>query len=405
MKRIPTNPFVHDVLLTKLMELDSLRDGKLPRAFVQVIGLFGWAMIVGGATSQARARSSYTTTELERRPGFVGFYTARLSEGGTVTGYSRRLSGPTEYFPTVWPSGGQANFLGLPPLAIGGIAETLLSDGRYVGSIRYVQADDAVPVVWDTDGSRRELPLPNRFGWASLGVGSVIVGGTVPNSDIAVWQNDTLLGIVSDLPGSARASLDINSHGTYVGVWSGFNSTGNYVYGGFIGDGLSVRLVSIPGWEQTPAYGINDDGAIVGIHLTIGFTRVGYLARGDGAVSLSPLPGGVESPVWAINNHNDMVGLSTDIFGNETATVYFNGSLVPTDMNTLVDLTQLDAQGHDVRLVRGIDVNDAGQILVEAGDFTAGVYRYYVLTPIPDASAAASIGLLTLWHVRGRRRR
>jgi hypothetical protein len=98
----------------------------------------------------------------------------------------------------------------------------------------------------------------------------------------------------------------------------------------------------------------------------------------------------------AIDTRGDMVGLSTPSANgfDETATVYFAGSTTPVDMNTLIDPIP------DVHLVRGIDINNLGQILVEA-DIPQG-YRYYVLTPVPEPAMLATLSLAAL---RVRRRR
>jgi hypothetical protein len=243
------------------------------------------------------------------------------------------------------------------------------------------------PVVFDR-GEVRKLPLPGRLGRAAVAWGNIIVGESLRTegawNDIAVWQDEELLGIIDDLPGISRTVFDINRHGRYVGVYADIG-----LYGGFAGIGLDAHELIYPGFSHPRALSINDADQIAGVYLPDGFTRTGYVAHGTDVTRLFPLPGEVESPVWGINNAGDMVGLSTtSVNGPETATVYYGGATTPIDMNTLVDLPP------DVKLVRGIDINNHGQILVE-GETPLG-YRYYVLTPVPEPAALAIVLLAAI---------
>jgi hypothetical protein len=116
-------------------------------------------------------------------------------------------------------------------------------------------------------------------------------------------------------------------------------------------------------------------------------TRIAYVARGDDARTLGLLPGSSESFAWAINNTDTIVGwnLTGESGFPYTAVIYPNGSTLPTDLNMLID--PLDG----VRLARALDINEAGQILVEG--YGAGTFHHYVLSPTPEPTAHLLLGL------------
>lgn len=330
---------------------------------------------------------------------YVAFYTARLTDSGLVPGYARRLT-PPYVEPAAWTaSDGRIRFLS-PGSPERGVAQDVRDDGSFVGAV-VTEGSNGYPSPAIFDGaSRRILPLPGQLGAADLAVGDTIIGSSFGAdgslNEIAVWRDEQFVGLVPNLPGVFRTPFDINLHGRYVGVYSDIG-----VYGGFVGEGLDAHELILPGFPLIRALGINDSNSIVGICLPDGNTRVGYIAHKDSegdytATKLLPLPGDLESPVWAINNNGDMVGLSTPAANGfpERATVYFAGSTTPVDMNTLIDPIA------GVTLVRGIDINNHGQILVE-GETPLG-YRYYVLTPVPEPAALMACG--TVAAVLARRR-
>jgi MYXO-CTERM domain-containing protein len=145
------------------------------------------------------------------------------------------------------------------------------------------------------------------------------------------------------------------------------------------------------------AFDINDSEAIVGIYFPEPARRRAYVLHGTEVRELPPLLGDLESYAGAINDDECIVGMSIDSLGASTAIVYLNGSATPTDLNTLVDPIP------GVYLERAIDINDAGQILVEG--YGTGGEHYYVLTPTPEPVAGAMLlGLAGIGLLRRRRR-
>ena len=63
------------------------------------------------------------------------------------------------------------------------------------------------------------------------------------------------------------------------------------------------------------------------------------------------------------------------------ALLWPKGQTEPININELVDMP-------DVTLIRGLDINNAGQMLVEAPLNDGSGYAYYRLDPIPEPAAA-----------------
>jgi uncharacterized membrane protein len=350
--------------------------------------------LVVNSFCHAGASFSYTATLLEQNADFQEFVATGLNDLGEACGYEYRSPGSPYVQPLAWSNAGEVTRVPIPSIAVGGQAAGIDEGGSIVGVVRYTFNESGVPVEWSSSGVLSELPLPNRYGFAAVTDGSLVVGGTDDSSAVAVWQERTLHNLFS-LPGSAQIPFAINHNGVYVGVWSGFNTQGQYVYGGYRGDANSVSVLSFPGVSQPRAFGINDAGTIVGGCLPDGVNFIGYVAEGEDFRLLDPLPGEIYSSGVAINNLGDIVGTSATSSGRITATVYLGGSRSPTDLNSLV------ASIPGVRLVRAIDINNAGQLLIEG--LGPDGYHNYILTPIPEPAGvlAGAAGLMLL----GRRRR
>jgi hypothetical protein len=90
-----------------------------------------------------------------------------------------------------------------------------------------------------------------------------------------------------------------------------------------------------------------------------------------------------------LNNSLDIAGESVSAAQYETAVLYSHGSTTPIDVNTLVDLP-------GVHLEKVQDINDAGQLLVRSDD------GFYLLSPVPEPAAIASILLIAVIIRRSR---
>lgn len=371
---------------------------------VQVIGRFSFVnrncvtisiFFLLSATGLAQSRMLVTT--LQSPTNAYARYTVSIDGIGQVPG-SAFLGGNPFAIPLIWNSSGEFHYLSLPPQSERATAMGVTPAGDAVGFVRYSDDDYPTPVHWTSSKAISILPLPQQFGSALVTTGSVTVGRAFypleplpngsPTTRIAVWQNDQLAAI-HDLPGASGNVFDINVHGQYVGKYGGGA-------GALMGYGTQLELLNWDGFPVTDAVGINDEGTITGTLSRDGQrTFSSFIAHGDSLEELVGLPGFTTTAVAGLNNSESIVGICWDEVGNEAAVAYLNGDRTPIDMNTLIDPIP------GVKLVRGIDINNAGQILVEGAG--ANGYSYYILSPIPEPAAAGLVAFAGFAIFRPRR--
>jgi hypothetical protein len=358
--------------------------------------------IIGLCVPAARLDAApYAARELQRPGSLQWIGVDFLTEDGRGIGYGRNLAGTTNH-PIVWDRVGSPTFLSIGGTTGGGYAEGIDGAGRITGSLALGPDGNPVPVVWSGD-SHETLPHPSNFGRAFGANGNVIVGHVASQEGrnvAAVWIDD-VVHVLDQLPGVYSFGYRVNTSGTYVGITVG-DEAGFVTYSGFVGNGASYHVLDLAGIAQPHTLDINDSGTIVGWWWDdLGYRHAFTVAENGDAmpVELGLLPGAVEGYAQGLNNGGTVTGINLDASFNETAVVYPNGSSTPTDMNKLIDPIP------GVRLVRGIDVNESGQILVEGA--APDGYCYYILTPVPEPAIGA-IGVLTvaaLVSIRRSRRR
>jgi hypothetical protein len=240
-------------------------------------------------------------------------------------------------------------------------------------------------------------------GAASASSNELIVGETYDLVDqtyrgrATVWDSAGVPHRVTGIDTDYSRINDINAAGHYVGTTIQLTATGG-VFGGFVGRGGSATRLDYPGFPETRAFEINDEGWIVGFWKGPGGARRGYIARGDEIRDLGLYPGYAETWTIANNNEGTVVGAAANFGADfERALIWPNGSLVPLDLNQfIVDLPA------GVTLIDAYQINNAGQIL-GTGFSPASGYAYYVLTPVPEPTAAAAACLLAVLAFRRRR--
>lgn len=140
----------------------------------------------------------------------------------------------------------------------------------------------------------------------------------------------------------------------------GLNGSSDIAGSRFAGTRLAFRklhngtveiIPSIGGWISD-AFGINDNGVVVGQAETIG--REFRAFRYDGTISTLGTLGGDYSAARAINNRGDIVGSSKNAAGEERAFIFQNG--------VMRDLNEFVPPSRNLRLVTATDINEFQEV-------------------------------------------
>jgi len=217
-----------------------------------------------------------------------------------------------------------------------------------------------------------------------------IVGSGSSDSSVQraiLWQNGTTIDLLPDV-GSSFAT-GINDRGQVVGG----TLAGAYVWGKGVVTNLSA-IGNIPGQNATAgaAYDINNKGQVVGRSSTPAGQHATLWDHGQ-VVDLGTLTAGaVDSTALAINERSQVVGYSFEV-GAQRAFIWQDG--------LMVNLNDLISPSAGFSLVYPDDINDRGQIIVEADNGHS-----YLLTPVPEPGTYALmlLGLMSVAIVVHRRK-
>ena len=326
---------------------------------------------------------------------------------GDVGGWVE-LPGPNgnpTFRPIVAWSGRDVDYVGLIEGTTSG-AVAGLNDRRQVAIVYSFPGDVARSYLYDGSGPPQPIALPAGFTSASLTAINNLghVAGTATSATqvgLAAQPFVYADGVMSVLPlpaGSLRGfATDFNDRGDVLGRYfmpagSGFTNHVAVWSGGTV-----TELAPPPGWTQVEPAAINAHGHVLGrVHLlredgkTLARRPVIYR---DGVPTVLETPFGTADPVHDMNDAGHIVGSGLSTFGY--GFVYADGTR--TDLNRLVSLPD----GYFI--TQGLEINNAGRILARARN-TAGDFRHYLLTPVPEPGSAACVALVGAAALQRRRR-
>jgi probable HAF family extracellular repeat protein len=196
----------------------------------------------------------------------------------------------------------------------------------------------------------------------------------------AVWENGTVKALPTvkgDPDGVAIANNDNGQAAGYTGN-CGSNQSAQAV---LWQDGKPIVLPSLGGEANNGAQDMNDLGVAVGFSDLPGDTVEHAVIWEKGKVhDLGTLSGDVSSSAYGINNLNQVVGESCDAENICRAFLWQDG--VMTDLNALLPLdSPLDA-------VEALDINDSGEIVGQAYQWSNGDFPAFLAVPVLNADGS-----------------
>ena len=199
------------------------------------------------------------------------------------------------------------------------------------------------------------------------------------------------LGLMGGGVGAASGTNAINDSSQIVGSY-----TDSLTHGVLI-DGNTRRALGTLGGLQSDPLDINNHGVAVGWATNAAEYRIPAIFDGSNVINIGNLgadinghPDGLAS---AINDSGVVVGSSIGKFFTYRAFIYANGKL--QDLNDLISPTS------GLILISASDINNAGQIVGWAQD-AQGLQNAYLLTPVPEPTAAGALSVLLLISRRRR---
>jgi len=186
-----------------------------------------------------------------------------------------------------------------------------------------------------------------------------VTGFPTYNGDDLLLKNGKLIDIGS-LSGNGSAANDLSNSGEVVGssLIPVPNTSNEFFAHAFAySNGRMKDLGTLSGGSVSEADGVNDQGAVVGSSEIAGGSDHPFLYKNGTMTDLGTL-GGPNGFAHSINDRGVIVGSADVPSGVLHAFVYKNG--VMTDLNSLIP------SNSGYVLVRGLAINNKGQILAEA---------------------------------------
>jgi probable HAF family extracellular repeat protein len=367
------------------------------------------ALLLGAlAIAASTARSQVTVnsvTNLGTLGGTQSFATG-INSSGQVVGESRTSGGAFRAF---LYSGGVMSDLGVLSGGTSSRALAINDSGQIVGYSN-IGSNHGFSYSSGTMTDLGTLGGPISFA-NDVNASGTIAGYAYTTSTVrhAATSNGTTWTDLGTLGGVNSFAQSINSTGQVAG-YSGTPSSGPnhaFIYSG--GSMTDIGTLIGPGLNSN-AWGINNDGKVVGGYLDANSLYHAFLYSGGTITDLGSLAGG-NTVAYAINNSGQIVGYST--VGGEFRTFLYSGGTM-YDLKTLAASFLSDGVSTPGFLSFNtdsyFDINDSGQI-VGLGQYYTGsstVTRAYLIstTAVPEPGTYGALaGFAALGLALWRRRR
>jgi probable HAF family extracellular repeat protein len=319
--------------------------------------------------------TSYTITDLGVVSNGIYSYAEAINNEGQIVGYSA-VGGSSYHDPFLYQNG-QMTDLGLLPREYGGTAIAINDAGVAVGDQYRVNPSKHLAVIYNTDGTMTTVPplggnSSRFFGINNAGdaVGFSETAQSIPPHAV-LYTGGELIDL-GTLPGDLFSwAYGINDDGVIVGKSGGGDINHAFIYQ----DGLMCDLGTLGG-SNAVADAISNNGLIAGYSSPDDASsyHAFLLTPQDGMIDLGTLPGADASYAYGLNSLGQVVGASTSASGS-AAFVYQDGQMV--DLNSVVD------NGGNWTLLSATGINDSG-VIVGYGDVVLSVgvrVHGFMLTP------------------------
>ena len=203
----------------------------------------------------------------------------------------------------------------------------------------------------------------------------------IEGTPLAFVHKNSMTIELGTLGGDSSKSFAINAAGQITG--SAGTSVRNQTFPtgiphAFLYDNGSMTNLGTLGGLTSIGVSINRSGKVTGSADTTGGDEHAFLWDGTDMRDLGTL-GGTESHGYAINNKRWVTGTSTTAGDAENHAFLSAGGLM-TDLNNLID--NADPLKPHVTLQSGVDINHAGQILVNGRDKRTNKHHAFIASPM-----------------------
>ena len=334
----------------------------------------------------------YTVTDLGTLGGSNSYATG-INNSGQVVGYADTSSGSTHAF--LYSNGTMAD-LGTLSGASSSYGLGTNNNGQVVGYT--YAANGSYRAFLYSNGTMADLgTLPGgSWSWATgINDNGQVVGWATPSSgtltEHAFLYSNGKMADLGTLGGLQSQAYGINNNGQVVGAVT--PSSGDaYAFLYSSSNGTVIYPGTLPGYSGSAALAINAGGQVAGFAwpppTDPNSPEVAFLYSNGKMTALC------DGDARGINDSGQVVGYG----GNGHAFLYSNGTCA--DLNSLVSASSWTLEG-------ALAINDSGQIVGDAYNHTTGQEQAVLLTPVPEPSTFAllGVGAISLVAYAWRRRR